>query len=146
MEDLPHFRETEILELGARHFHEVLVDVEGVDHGHAGLIVQVFRDVAEGAAHFEHGERGGAPRGQVGEEALEEVTAARFLEGEVEGGALDAFSLDQHPDEALAIVRVVLSPLDSEDALASPVLDRVPAPTRRHEAIIGPEAVNFLTS
>jgi hypothetical protein len=28
---------------------------------------------------------------------------------------------------------MVLAPLDSEDALASPVLDRVPALTRRHE-------------
>src|SRR4030095_16671999 len=87
---------------------------------------------AEGATHLEHGERAAPAGGQVGEEALEEVSAARLLEGEVEGSAIDALPLDQHPDQALAVIGAVLARTDPQDPLASTVLDRVPVAACRH--------------
>jgi hypothetical protein len=49
-------REAEILDLGAGHLDEVRIDVERVDRGDHGLIVQILRDVPERAADLEHAE------------------------------------------------------------------------------------------
>src|SRR4030095_15094520 len=89
MAESPYLREAKVLDLGASHLDEVRVDVERIDRGDQGLVVQVFRDVPEGAADLEHGEPRGPTRPEVGEEALEEVAPARLLEGKVRRRALD---------------------------------------------------------
>src|SRR5262245_65608245 len=132
MQEPPHLRQAEVLDLGAGHLDEVRIDVERVDRGDQGLIVQVLRDVPERAADLEHAEPRGASPGQVAEETLEEIAAACLLEGEVEGGPVDALALDQHPDEALGVVGSVLAPFNLQDALAPAVLDRVWTPPWLH--------------
>src|SRR4030095_15704173 len=81
MAESPYLREAKVLDLDASHLDEVRVDIERIDRGDQGLVVQVFRDVPEGAADLEHGEPRGPARPEGGEKALAEGTHAGLPAG-----------------------------------------------------------------
>ena len=131
---LAHLLEAQLLELDPRHRREGRVRVEGRDVGDLGLLVQVLRHVAEGAADLEDGEVAGARGPEVPEERAQEVAAARVLERQVEGGAARPLALDEHPQHALAVGGLVCPPIHREHAPIAPVDERVRRDRLAHAA------------
>ena len=123
-QNLPNLGEPQLVHLGANHAGERLVDVERVELGNERLLVQELGDVPEGAADLQHGEIAPALLFEIRDEPLEEEAAARLLEGQIQGGALETLAVDEHSDDPLAVVCPIGTPVDAEDALGARILER----------------------